>query len=163
MQSSTPQTANIAPYDANIDQNNNFGGYELLANYVQEQLGSVGNVLGVNLGAPVPSIVRGMQNAEQLVTAGAPGINWLGVAENPTDDISGAQKAVADAITRYKENIQAVIAYNDQSALGASLAFKNAGIQLPVIVGQLSSPEGLQGLKDGSIAADIEVAPWRKG
>lgn len=155
-----PKKTDIAPYDANFDQGETFQGAQLASDYVTKQLGGKGNVLGVGIGVPVPSLQLMVQNFKKGVTGG--GLTWLATVSNPTDDINGGQKAVADALTKYKGNVQAVMAYNDDSAIGAAVAFKNAGVKSPVITGMNGDPQGVEAIKDGRMSAMVDIVPWRE-
>lgn len=152
--------ANIAPYDANFDQGETFSGAQLVADYVNNKLGGKGKVLGVGIGVPVPSLQLMVHNFKSGVTKS--GANWIDTVSNPTDDIAGGQKAVADALTKHKGDVQAVMAYNDDSAIGASLAFKNAGISNPIITGMNGDPQGVEAIKDGRMSAMVDIVPWRE-
>ena len=157
-----PNTADIAPYDANFDQGEDIQGAQLLAEHVGQKLNGKGNVLGVGIGVPVPSLHYMVNNYKQNLASKYAGINWLATASNPTDDIAGGQKIVADALTKYKGDIQAVMAYNDDSAIGASVAFKTAGVKNPIIVGQNGDPQGVEAIKDGRMSAMVDIVPWRE-
>lgn len=157
-----PTEGDIAPYDANFDQGEDIEGAQLLSDYVAEQVGGKGNVLGIGLGFPVPALQFMMSNYEKFVTAKSPDIKWLDTVENPTDDIAGGETVVADAITKAKGDIQAVMAYNTSSALGAAVAFKNASLPAPVIVGQNGDPASVQAINDGTMSATVDIVPWRE-
>jgi ribose transport system substrate-binding protein len=157
-----PNQANIAPYDADFDQGETFQGAQLAADYVNQQLGGKGRVLGVGIGVPVPSLQLMTTNFQKDLTTKSPGITWLATASNPTDDIAGGQKAVADALTKYKGNVQAVMAYNDDSAIGASVALKNAGVTHAVITGMNGDPQGVEAINDGRMSAMVDIVPWRE-
>lgn len=158
----SPNTASIAPYDANFDQGEDFQGAQLLADYVGQQLHGKGNILGVGIGVPVPSLQFMVSQYKKDITTKYPGIQWLSTASNATDDIAGGEKAVGDALTKYKGNIQALMSYNDDSAIGGAVAFKNAGVKNPIIVGQNGDPQGVQAIKDGNMSAMIDIVPWRE-
>jgi ribose transport system substrate-binding protein len=157
-----PNTTDISPYDANFDQGEDIQGAQMLADYVGKKLNGKGNVLGVGIGVPVPSLQFMVNNYKQYLTSKYPGVKWLSTASNPTDDIAGGQKAVADALTKYKGSIQAIMAYNDDSAIGAAVAFKDAQISNPVIVGQNGDPQGVQAIMDGRMSAMVDIVPWRE-
>jgi ribose transport system substrate-binding protein len=157
-----PGTTNIAPYDADFDQGEDVQGAQLLADYVGTQLAGKGNVIGVGIGVPVPSLQFMVNNYKQNLASKNAGVTWLSTVSNPTDDIAGGQKAVADALTKYKGNIQAVMAYNDDSAIGAAVAFKNAGVKNPIIVGTNGDPQGVEAINDGRMSAMVDIVPWRE-
>lgn len=151
-----------APYDTNLDTGGAHRGAELLAEFVKKELNGQGNALGVGLGVPVPALQLMVKNYESGVTENS-SIKWMGTVDNPSDDIAGAQRVVADALTRYKNDVQAVLAYNDSSATGAGIALKNAGINGAIVVGQNGDDEGAAAVADGRISATIDLVPWRQG
>lgn len=163
--SETPPSTPPAHFDAAWNQNSDVGGAALLAAEVIEQLGGKGNVLGVGIGFPVPALQFMLKNYEKYVTAGNPDIKWLGTVENPSDDIAGGERVVAEAITRFQGEIDAVMAYNTASAIGAAIALEKAGIDLKtvVIVGQNGDPQSVDALKSGQIDAFVDLVPWRQG
>ena len=154
--------ATAAPFDADLDQGIVVQGAKDAASYVASTLNGKGNVLGINIGAPVPSLVAMVGNYKADVTAGHPGIKWLETAPDATDSLSGGQTAMADAITRYHGNIQAVMSYTDEAAIGAYNALKAAGVKNTVIIGQQGDQDGINALKAGKIQGDIDTQPWKE-
>lgn len=157
-----PTTGDIKPYDANFDQGEDIQGAQLLADFVGKQLNGTGNVLGIGIGVPVPSLHYMVDNYKKYLTKKNAGVKWLDTASNPTDDIAGGQKVAADSLTKYQGNIQAVMSYNTDSAIGAAVAFKNAGVKSPIIVGQNGDPQGVEAIKDGRMSAMVDIVPWRE-
>jgi ribose transport system substrate-binding protein len=155
--------ANIAPYDANFDQGLSYGGAKQLATLVGTTLHGSGNVLGIGIGAPVPSIAFQVQQYQHDIAAGYPNLKWLGTVQNATDDIAGGQKVTAQAITRFGGKINAVMSYNDDSAIGAAIALKSNGTHNAVIVGEGGTSEGVNAVKSGQITASVDIVPWRQG
>ncbi|MFF0717216.1 sugar ABC transporter substrate-binding protein [Micromonospora sp. NPDC003816] len=156
-------TEPVAPYDAAFNQNSDVGGARLLADHVAERLDGKGRVLGIGIGAPVPSIKFMVENYEKYVTEDRPGIEWLGTVDNATDDQAGGERAATEAIARFRGEIDAVMAYNTASAIGAAVALKRAGINGVVIVGQNGDPEGARAVQQGQIDAIVDLVPWRQG
>ncbi len=154
--------ASIAPYNANFDQGEDYQGASLLAQYVSQQIKGQGNVLGLGIGVPVPSLQFLLQQYQADMKTAASGAQWLETASNATDDIAGGQKAAQEAVTKYQGKINAVMAYNDDSAIGASIAFKEAGVKNPIIVGMNGDPEGVAAIEDGQMSAMIDIVPWRE-
>jgi ribose transport system substrate-binding protein len=154
--------ASIAPYDADFDQGEDYQGAQLLAQYVSQQLHGKGNVLGIGIGVPVPSLHFMVQQYQADLKQLSPSMTWLSTVDNATDDINGGQKVASQATTRYHGNIQAVMAYNDDSAIGAAIALKSAGSQNAVIVGQNGDPQGVNALKTGQMSAMVDILPWRQ-
>ena len=157
-----PGATSAAPFDANLDQGIIVNGAKDAATYVSTALKGKGNVLGINIGAPVPSLDAMVGNYKSDVTSGNPGIKWLETATDATDSLSGGQVAAQDAITRYHGNIQAVMSYTDEAAIGAYNALKTAGIKNVVIVGQQGNQDGINAIKSGEIQGDIDVQPWKQ-
>lgn len=154
--------ASVAPYDANFDQGEDYQGANLLAQYVGQQIKGQGNVLGIGIGAPVPSLQFMLQQYQSDLKSAAGSVQWLETASNATDDIAGGQKAAQEAVTKYQGKISAVMAYNDDSAIGAAIAFKDAGVKNPVIVGMNGDPQGVSAVESGQMSAMIDIVPWRE-
>ncbi len=154
--------ASAAPFDADLDQGIVIKGAQDAANYVAGALNGKGNVLGINIGAPVPSLVAMVNNYQHYVTSGHPGIKWLGTAFDQTDSRSGGQVAMQDAITRYHGKIDAVMSYTDEAAIGAANALHQAGIKNTVIIGQQGNSDGIDAIKSGLIHGDIDTQPWKE-
>lgn len=155
----------IAPYNASFDQNENYEGASQLSAYVDGRLHGKGNILGIGIQVPVPSLQLMLKQYRYDVTKGHPGIHWLETVYNPTDNIAGGRLVTEEAITKFHGNIQAVMAYNDDSAIGAAVALRHAGINTAkvVIVGQNGDPEGVQAIKDGQMSMMMDIVPWREG
>jgi ribose transport system substrate-binding protein len=147
---------------SNVDTGGSYRGSALLAEFVKDKLGGRGNVLGVGLGIPVPILETMMSQYEKNVMDGSE-IKWLGRVDNPTDDIAGGQKVVATALTKYQNNVQAIMAYNDAAAIGAAVAARTAGLNNVVIVGQNGDDDGIEAVEDGRLSATIDLVPWRTG
>lgn len=154
--------ASAAPFDADLDQGIVVKGAKDAASYVDTALKGKGNVLGINIGAPVPSLVAMVANYKADVTAGHPGVRWLGTAFDQTDSLSGGQVAMQDAITRYHGNINAVMSYTDEAAIGAAHALQQAGVKGTVIIGQQGNADGIAALRAGTIQGDIDTQPWKE-
>lgn len=146
-----------APYDTNLDWGYVATGYEG-GKFVAKKLGGKGNVVGIKIPVPVPSLDAMMSAYQKYVTEGNH-IHWLGILPDKTDDLAGARQAMADAITRYKGNIQGVLAYDDNAALGAYQAVQAAGLKNVVIVGQQGNPTYIQALKQNKIQGDLGAKP----
>jgi ABC-type sugar transport system substrate-binding protein len=148
-----------APYSTDLDWGYVTGPYAE-AKFVVQQLHGKGNVVGIKIPLPVPSLDAMLGAYQKYVTEGHPGIHWLGTLPDATDTLAGARTSMADAITRYKGNIQAVMSYTDIAGIGAYEALKAAGMKHVVIVGQQGNPIGVAALKKGEIQADIDTKPY---
>jgi ribose transport system substrate-binding protein len=156
-------SGDIGPYDALYDQNTAVGGATMLADYVKENAPEGGNALGIDIGVPVPSLNFMVDNYEDFVTADG-AMNWLGQVDNASDDIAGAQQIVGEAVTRFQgEQIDAVLAYNTASAVGASQALRGSPSEDAIIVGQNGDSIGVEGIRSGQIDAMTDLLPWKQG
>jgi len=155
-----PQSA--APFDTDLDQGIIVQGAKDAASYVESALKGHGNVVGINIGAPVPSLDAFVANYKTDVTGGHGGIRWLATVFDQNDSLSGGQTAMADAITRFHGKINGVMAYTDESAIGAANALRQAGVKNTVIIGQQGNADGINAIKTGVIQGDIDVQPWKQ-
>lgn len=151
----------IYPYSADLNQGLIHQGAQLAAAYVAKQLHGKGNVLGVGIAAPVPALHAFMSAEQAAVTSGHPGIHWLETVADQTDDIAGAAAPVADALTRYGNKVNAVMAYFDGAAIGAAESLKAAGVHA-VVVGQQGNSDGIAAIKNGEIDATINEMPYNQ-
>jgi ABC-type sugar transport system substrate-binding protein len=113
------------------------------------QLGLIG------IGIPVPALKY--LNARETFWAKKSGHTVLGTQDNPTDDVTGGEQAANGLLQRYPD-MDAVIAYNDPSALGAVAASRGVGRTL-TIVGLNGSSDGVEAVRNGRIAATVQVDP----
>jgi ABC-type sugar transport system substrate-binding protein len=107
----------------------------------------------IGIGAPVPAL-KYLQARETFWGKKA-GLTIVGNQDNPTDDVTGGEKAANGLLQRYS-SIDAVIGYNDPSALGAYTAARGAGKTL-TIVGLNGTSDGISGLKSGRLAATVQT------
>ena len=106
----------------------------------------------IGIGAPVPALKY--LNAREKAYATKAGMTVVGTQDNPTDDVTGGEKAGNALIQRYSD-MDAVIAYNDPSAVGAVIAARAAGKRLTVI-GLNGTSDGIAAVKDGRLAATVQ-------
>jgi len=109
----------------------------------------------IGLGFPVPALKY--LNAREAFWGKKYGLTIVGKQDNPSDDITGGQKAAGGLVQRYPD-MNGVIGYNDPSALGASIAARTAGRKL-TIVGCNGDSAGLSAVKSGKLAATVRVDP----
>jgi ribose transport system substrate-binding protein len=150
------------PYNADLDQGLAKEGAPLLANFVLKQLHNKGNVLGVTIGQPVPSLQAFMSANQADVTHGQKNVKWLATVADQTDDIAGAAQPVANALTKYNNKVNAVMAYFDGAAIGAAQSLKTAGVKNAVITGQQGNNDGVGAVKSGEISATLDVMPYNE-
>ena len=106
----------------------------------------------IGIGAPVPALKY--LNQREAFYAKKAGLTVLGTQDNPTDDVTGGEKAGNALIQRYS-NMDAVIGYNDPSAIGAVTAARGAGRSLTVI-GLNGTSDGIAGVRNGQLAATVQ-------
>jgi ABC-type sugar transport system substrate-binding protein len=109
----------------------------------------------IGIGIPVPAIKYLVQR--EAFWAKKAGATVVGSQDNPSDDVTGGEKA-ANALLQRHSNIDAVIGYNDPSALGAVIAARSTGRQVTVI-GLNGSSDGISAVKAGRLAATVQVDP----
>jgi ribose transport system substrate-binding protein len=106
----------------------------------------------IGIGAPVPALKY--LNQREAYYATKAGMTVLGTQDNPTDDVTGGEKAGNALIQRYP-TMNAVIGYNDPSAIGAVTAARGAGRTLTV-VGLNGTSDGIAGVRSGQLAATVQ-------
>ncbi len=106
----------------------------------------------IGIGAPVPALKY--LNQREAFYAKKAGMTVLGTQDNPTDDVTGGEKAGNALIQRYSD-MDAVIGYNDPSAIGAVTAARGAGKTLTVI-GLNGTSDGINGVRNGQLAATVQ-------
>jgi ribose transport system substrate-binding protein len=109
----------------------------------------------IGIGIPVPAIKYLVQR--EAFWAKKAGATVVGTQDNPSDDVTGGEKA-ANALLQRHSDIDAVIGYNDPSALGAVIAARSAGRTITVI-GLNGSSDGISAVKSGRLAATVQVDP----
>jgi ABC-type sugar transport system substrate-binding protein len=109
----------------------------------------------IGIGIPVPAIKYLVQR--ETFWAKRAGATVVGSQDNPSDDVTGGEKA-ANALLQRHSDIDAVIGYNDPSALGAVIAARSTGRKLTVI-GLNGSSDGISAVKAGRLAATVQVDP----
>lgn len=113
------------------------------------------NVGLIGIGAPVPALKY--LNRREAFWLKKNGLTVVGTQDNPTDDVTGGEKAANGLLQRYPQ-LDAVVAYNDPSALGAYTASRSVGRKV-AIVGLNGSSDGIAALRGGRIDATVQVDP----
>jgi ribose transport system substrate-binding protein len=107
----------------------------------------------IGIGAPVPALKY--LNGREAFWAKKDGLTVIGTQDNPSDDVTGGEKAANGLLQRFSD-MDAVIGYNDPSAIGAYTAARGAGRKL-TIVGLNGSSDGRAAVSSGRIAATVQV------
>jgi ribose transport system substrate-binding protein len=151
--------ADMGPFVASIEQGSPWEGGELITDYVAEQLGDKGNVVTLGSCGASASVKLIVENYKRFLAENHPNVKVLAEICNQSDDIKGGQQATEQALTRFNNKIDAVIAYNDTSAIGAMNAMKAAGIENPITVGQNGGPDAVEAIKNGTESASVDTQP----
>jgi ABC-type sugar transport system substrate-binding protein len=85
------------------------------------------------------------------------GLTFVGEQDNPTDDAAGGNTIAAGLLQHYPQ-MNALIAYNDPSAVGTYAAARGLHRNI-TIVGLNGSSDGIEAVKAGHIAATVQVSP----
>jgi ribose transport system substrate-binding protein len=109
----------------------------------------------ITFSVPVPSLTYLREREEYW--AGKFGLDVVGVGENSTDDAAGGADAMSTLLSDDPE-LEAVIAYNDPSALGAYTTARSAGMNpLPTMIGLNGGSDGLEGVRSGRLQATVRA------
>jgi ribose transport system substrate-binding protein len=109
----------------------------------------------IGLGFPVPALKY--LNQREAFWGKKAGLSIVGTQDNPSDDVTGGEKAANGLVQRYS-TMNAIIGYNDPSALGAVIAARGANRKITV-VGLNGDSAGLAAVKSGKLAATVRVDP----
>jgi len=143
------------PFLFHVGCNDVFGG-RLALEYCAAKLDGVGKIIHIvgQLGSS-PAINRQKGIHEQLVHY--PGLELVYEQSGQFSREEGL-RVMEDAITATGKDFDAVICANDDSALGAITAMKDAGIDLDdvVVVGYDGVPDGLRAILAGELNASIQ-------
>jgi ribose transport system substrate-binding protein len=131
------------------------GPQEENAEYIAEKSPGA-NVIIID-GPPAPAIIQEVECFEKA--AEAAGLNIVNKTANTGDTADAAQKLAQDLLTKYSD-VEAVWAYNDQSALGMSAALASQGDKVAtdsdpgvIVIGNTGDPEGIEGVEDNRLTA----------
>jgi ribose transport system substrate-binding protein len=109
----------------------------------------------IGFAVPVPQLERMVE--QESMWAKKFGLDPVGEAKNPSDEIAGGEEAMTQLINQHPE-IEGVIAYNDASAVGAASAARAAGKSGLVLIGNNGESLGIEAVKQGKIAATVQVS-----
>lgn len=130
--------------------------------YLKKVLPKGGNVLYVGLGFPVAALEM-HATLFKAALGRASQFTYLGRVDNKTDDAEGSRQAVDSALIKYP-NIDAIVAYNDPTALGAYSAVKAAGKAGKIkVIGLQMQPEAVTSIKNSEINGSWDFNPVQSG
>lgn len=142
---------NIGPFDTQIVQGTDNLAYEEVKT-AAEALGEGGKVVQIGFAAPVPTLVS--ITAATKKWAEAFGLDYLGRADNPTDDIAGGEEAMTGLLAKYPD-AEGVLAYNDASAIGASAAARTQGKDMYFLGNYGGASDGLTAIESGRMHGTV--------
>lgn len=130
--------------------------------YLKKALPKGGNVLYIGLGFPVAALERhATLFAEEL--AKAPAFTFLGRVDNPSDNSEGGLTVTEQALIRFPK-VDAIVAYNDPTALGAYAAARAAGKAGQItIIGLQMQPEAVTSIKKKEVSGSWDYNPVQSG
>lgn len=106
----------------------------------------------IGLAVPVP-LFQYMAK-EQQRWARKFGLNIVATAQSPNDTVSGGQQAATGLLARYPD-LQGILGYNDEPAIGAALAARSAGRQDVKTFGVEAGSLGRSAIKNGRLTASV--------
>jgi ribose transport system substrate-binding protein len=130
--------------------------------YLKKVLPKGGNVLYIGLGFPVAALEKHAALFAQEL-AKAPAYKFLGRVDNPSDNSEGGLTATEQALIRFPK-VDAIVAYNDPTALGAYAAVRAAGKAGKIkIIGLQMQPEAVSSIKKKEIDGSWDYNPVDSG
>jgi ribose transport system substrate-binding protein len=152
-------TTDIGGFDSQVWQRRDEAAY-MGAREMASQAGEGVDVATIDFAVKVPSIVFSIERAKAW--ASKFGLNVLGNASNPTDDIAGGEKAMTQLLGKFPD-IKGVIGYNDPSAIGAASAARAQGTPDLVFGGQNGGSDALEAIKAGRLSYSVKLDPPSMG
>ncbi|KOF10178.1 hypothetical protein AC739_10525 [Planococcus glaciei] len=126
-------------------------------------------VAGIGMAIPVPGNIFVMSKFKEE-TANYGHLKWVEQQDNPTDNIAGAAPIMANILTK-NPDVRAVFTYNDETAIGAAQAIKNANKTLYeedpekgiMIIGVNAEKSGIEAIEQGKVHATFNLNPIKAG
>lgn len=126
---------------------------DAVAEFITDRTDGKGVFGTITIAAPVAQVIYFVDEVTKNLIGG--GMTAAGEAKgNPSDDAAGARPLAEAMLTQHPNDLTAIFAYNDPSAIGASAAATAAGKRDQVtITGFNASTDGLKAIEDGTIDA----------
>jgi ABC-type sugar transport system substrate-binding protein len=141
-------------YDSQIITRRDYMGY-LQAKEMADRVGSGGKIAQIGFAVDVPSITYVVERAKYW--AEKFGLTVQGKALNPSDDIAGGEKVGTELLAKYPD-LKGIIAYNEESAIGAGAAARAQGKRDLALVGNNGGSAGFGAVESGRITATVQFA-----
>jgi ribose transport system substrate-binding protein len=152
-------TTDIDGFDSQVWQRRDEAAY-LGAREMASQVGEGADVATIDFAVKVPSIVYSIDRAN--FWAKKFGLNVLGNASNPTDDIAGGEKAMTELLGKFPD-VNGVIGYNDPSAIGAASAARAQGNRDLTFGGQNGGSDALEAIRADRLSYTAKLDPPSMG
>jgi ribose transport system substrate-binding protein len=152
-------TTEIGLFDSQIWQRRDEAAY-LGAQEMADRVDDGAEVATIDFAVQVPSIVFSIERAKYW--AEKFGLQVVGNATNPSDDIAGGEKAMTTILGKFPD-IAGVIGYNDPSAIGAAAAARSQGKTDLVFGGQNGGSDAFVALKAGRLSYSAKLDPPSMG
>jgi ribose transport system substrate-binding protein len=152
-------TTDIGGFDSQVWQRRDEAAY-LGAQEMASRVGTGADVATIDFAVKVPSIVYSIDRAN--FWANKFGLNVLGNASNPSDDIAGGEKAMTQLLGKFPD-IKGVIGYNDPSAIGAASAARAQGTPDLTFGGQNGGSDALEAIRAGRLSYTAKLDPPSMG
>jgi ribose transport system substrate-binding protein len=152
-------TTDIDGFDSQVWQRRDEAAY-LGAREMASQVGEGADVATIDFAVKVPSIVYSIDRAN--FWAKKFGLNVLGNASNPSDDIAGGEEAMTELLGKFPD-ISGVIGYNDPSAIGAASAARAQGNRDLTFGGQNGGSDALEAIRADRLSYTAKLDPPSMG
>lgn len=152
-------TTDIGDFDSQIYQRRDEAAY-LGAREMASRLDAGSSVATIDFAIQVPSIVFSVERARYW--AEQHGLEVVGNASNPSDDIAGGERAMTEILGSFPD-ISGIIGYNDPSAIGAAAAARAQGRQDLVFGGQNGGSDAFEALRAGRLTYTMQLDPPSMG
>ncbi|WP_049621308.1 ribose ABC transporter substrate-binding protein RbsB [Frateuria defendens] len=137
----------------------NVAGGGKAADFLRQALGNKGNVIELQ-GVPGTSAAR---DRGQGFEGALKGSGLRVIASQPANFDRAQGLSVTENLLQAHPDVQAIFAQNDEMALGAARALEGAKRDNVLVVGFDGTPDGMQAVKDGKLAATVAQQPGMIG
>lgn len=152
---SLDRSVNGAEVNAHIASDNIAGG-KMAAEFLLEKIGGKGNIVELE-GIPGSSAARERGQGFHSVVDGKADLKL--VAKQAADFDRAKGLTVMENILQGNKDVKGVFAHNDEMALGAFKAIEAAGLKNVVVVGFDATPDAVNAVKAGQLAATVQQKP----
>jgi ribose transport system substrate-binding protein len=152
-------TTDIGGFDSQVWQRRDEAAY-MGAREMASRVGDGADVATIDFAVKVPSIVFSIDRGK--FWASKFGLNVVGNASNPSDDIAGGEKAMTQLLGKFPD-VSGVIGYNDPSAIGAASAARAQGTRDLTFGGQNGGSDALEAIRADRLSYTVKLDPPSMG